>query len=373
MKSITPLELAKKYLEKLGMSSEKAQITLLPSLFKENILFTPMKTHNLVVKNKALDRYTQTHIHIAKSFWPELYSPAQITDYSINHSNTYEEKQNILIIEANIASLLERRSKRITSSIEAYSASGSYKTNSFTLIEASTNKHFATQGSSDQVHIGLHDSSVFKDFRHGILLDDCLLILRYAKKDYLLAICIPSEFCSRYSVITTKKINRNKSDIEQNKYLIEDGNYTRAANETITPEVTPLKPQQPQKGTSRNSSSKPKFTGKASRGIGALEKAGYMCEWNPKHTSFVSEKTSKPYMEPHHLIPISRQNLYKYDIDITPNLICLCPNCHKMIHYGKKHDVEEMLSTFYASRYESLKKSGIDLDKETLFAYYDIF
>jgi len=78
-------------------------------------------------------------------------------------------------------------------------------------------------------------------------------------------------------------------------------------------------------------------------------------------------------MEPHHLIPISNQGLYSNDIDITSNLICLCPTCHKKIHYGIKADVKSMLQAFYAARQKDLKTCGIEIDIDTLFAYYDIY
>lgn len=77
-------------------------------------------------------------------------------------------------------------------------------------------------------------------------------------------------------------------------------------------------------------------------------------------------------MEPHHLIPISLQGYYKHDIDITSNLICLCPNCHKRIHYGTKDDVKKMLTKFHNARQADLKTCGIDIDLITLFAYYNI-
>lgn len=78
-------------------------------------------------------------------------------------------------------------------------------------------------------------------------------------------------------------------------------------------------------------------------------------------------------MEPHHLIPISCQSNYPVNIDITSNLICLCPNCHSKIHYGLKSDIEVMLKKFLAQRKTSLKNDGgIDIDEVTLLAYYNI-
>ena len=77
-------------------------------------------------------------------------------------------------------------------------------------------------------------------------------------------------------------------------------------------------------------------------------------------------------MEPHHLIPISAQELYDQRIDITSNIICLCPSCHKMIHLGKREDVVKMLDRFLSDRKSDLSTCGIDIDINTLLAHYNL-
>lgn len=64
-----------------------------------------------------------------------------------------------------------------------------------------------------------------------------------------------------------------------------------------------------------------------------LMSAGYMCEIDNNHKTFF-DKEGKPYFEAHHIIPLNQQNNYKFELDTLDNLICLCPNCHKAIHYG---------------------------------------
>jgi hypothetical protein len=377
--SISPLELAQKYLQKIGVDKLFVQRALLPSLFEENILFKKMTPDNLVTKNKVGNKFTQTHIYINSGFRNACFTPTQEAAYKSNPvpSNNQNSQQSILVFEANIADLLNRRSKKLSTSVVSKSASQNYAHGTSKLLDASTTKLFNTQGSSIQVHIGIQDDNVFKDFRLGILLDDYLIMLKYANKDCMLAISIPSEFCAKYNISGLSKINRKKNSKSVNEikqYEQNDCDYSSDSNSiTIKAEITPNVPTPAPSGTKRSASNKVKYHGKPSRGKGALDRAKYTCEFDCTHVSFISQKTGENYMEPHHLIPISNQGLYDNDIDITPNLICLCPTCHKQIHYGTKSDVKHMLETFYNSRHVDLKTCGIDIDLDTLFAYYDIY
>ena len=95
----------------------------------------------------------------------------------------------------------------------------------------------------------------------------------------------------------------------------------------------------------------------------ALELAGYVCEFNPEHYTFVAESTQKPYMEGHHAIPMYLQDEFKVSLDVYSNIICLCPICHRKIHFGMKDDRVEMASKIYNERSERLANSGIILSK----------
>ncbi|HDY7447493.1 TPA: HNH endonuclease [Vibrio vulnificus] len=44
---------------------------------------------------------------------------------------------------------------------------------------------------------------------------------------------------------------------------------------------------------------------------------------------FIKRSNGEPYLEVHHIIPLSQGGL-----DSLENVISLCPNCHRKIHFG---------------------------------------
>ena len=64
-------------------------------------------------------------------------------------------------------------------------------------------------------------------------------------------------------------------------------------------------------------------------------------------------------MESHHLIPISFQPNFEYSLDVYSNIVCLCPICHRQIHYGLINDRKKLLSVLFEKREERLINSGI--------------
>lgn len=95
--------------------------------------------------------------------------------------------------------------------------------------------------------------------------------------------------------------------------------------------------------------------------IQTLISADFKCELDNSHDSFIAEKTGKPYMESHHAIPMRQQPHFDNSLDVYANLICLCPICHRKIHYGIRTDRENMIWGVYNRRAERLAKSGIRL------------
>ena len=91
--------------------------------------------------------------------------------------------------------------------------------------------------------------------------------------------------------------------------------------------------------------------------------ADFTCENNGEHQTFISKATGKPYMEGHHLIPIRYQTEFKTSIDVYANVVCLCPNCHRLLHFGTDRDKTYAAEKLFDSRSERLIKSGIDLSK----------
>lgn len=102
-----------------------------------------------------------------------------------------------------------------------------------------------------------------------------------------------------------------------------------------------------------------------------LKRNGYTCEINPSHKTFVSNRTKKNYMETHHIVPLSAQCFYKCKLDSVANISCLCPNCHRIIHYGTWHEKKPLLKKLYNQHIEDLKKSKIEVVSfDEILIYY---
>ena len=95
--------------------------------------------------------------------------------------------------------------------------------------------------------------------------------------------------------------------------------------------------------------------------------ANYECEYK-NHKTF-NKENDKQYIEVHHLIPMKEQNrMITKPLDREENIVCLCPNCHREIHYGKNRNI--IIKALYEKRINKLKKAEIDIDLKTLYSYY---
>ncbi|QXB95978.1 HNH endonuclease signature motif containing protein [Aeromonas sp. FDAARGOS 1406] len=100
----------------------------------------------------------------------------------------------------------------------------------------------------------------------------------------------------------------------------------------------------------------------------ALSKAGYRCEVDNNHPTFKRLNSSLDYTEPHHIIPMSKQDDFEISLDVEENIISLCCNCHKKIHLGQ--GFEDMLEKIYAEREGLLKTVDIDISIADLIQFY---
>ena len=98
----------------------------------------------------------------------------------------------------------------------------------------------------------------------------------------------------------------------------------------------------------------------------------YQCEIDPSHKTFV-KKNGIIYMEGHHLIPMKAQKDFAdVNIDRIENIICLCPNCHRMIHHANTDIKRKLIYRLASERLNSLKGVGINITpKELLERYYN--
>ncbi|MBY0063556.1 HNH endonuclease [Priestia aryabhattai] len=102
----------------------------------------------------------------------------------------------------------------------------------------------------------------------------------------------------------------------------------------------------------------------------ALKKANFICEVSSTHETFLSSVSGKPYVEGHHLIPLSLQDQFELTIDIKENIVALCPNCHRLLHHSTNDDKEKILLKLWTERKNLLSKKGIKVDTPTFLKFY---
>lgn len=95
-----------------------------------------------------------------------------------------------------------------------------------------------------------------------------------------------------------------------------------------------------------------------------IRAAQYMCEYDKGHKTFIAKTTGFQYMEGHHAIPISRQIDFDCSLDVYANVVCLCPVCHRLLHYGEDSIKENVLNKIYFERADRLVQSGIKISAE---------
>ena len=95
-----------------------------------------------------------------------------------------------------------------------------------------------------------------------------------------------------------------------------------------------------------------------------IEASDHKCTLSPEHKTFLAETTNKPYMEGHHIIPLRHQEEFNVSLDVYANVICLCPTCHRMLHYARTEDKLDSLNMIYHERADRLATSGIRLSND---------
>ena len=105
--------------------------------------------------------------------------------------------------------------------------------------------------------------------------------------------------------------------------------------------------------------------------------ANYVCAGNHNHVTFETAK-GRPYMEGHHLIPCTYSNTKHFwenhgvNIDCQANIVCLCPTCHRQIHYGADTAKQALIKSLYKIKRQELKSVGLILTEEELLKLYSI-
>jgi 5-methylcytosine-specific restriction protein A len=103
----------------------------------------------------------------------------------------------------------------------------------------------------------------------------------------------------------------------------------------------------------------------------ALRAAEHRCEADCTNEPFIASATGLPYIEAHHLVPLSQQDGFlEASLDVPANVVALCATCHAKIHLGIKGVREPMIATLHAKRTERLSTCGIECDLPRLNRMY---
>ncbi len=102
----------------------------------------------------------------------------------------------------------------------------------------------------------------------------------------------------------------------------------------------------------------------------ALQDAGFVCELDAEHWTFESRASSRPYVEAHHLVPMSKQHLFDVSLDVTANIVCLCATCHRLLHFGKPTARNTSIKKLYKVRSKVLSAREIKVKANELLNYY---
>jgi predicted HNH restriction endonuclease len=166
-----------------------------------------------------------------------------------------------------------------------------------------------------------------------------------------------------------KELGDNKNQDFDIRTLLDDADANHITTNDILKEVIESVVYEPKIKQEKVISEKSAYARDPEIAKRCIVLSNYKCNLDGDHESFITKK-GKPYMEAHHLIPISYQDYFDYSLDVEANIISLCPNCHRKLHYGS--DIKSELEKIYKDRIQNLRKSGLDISIEELFKIYGL-
>lgn len=106
----------------------------------------------------------------------------------------------------------------------------------------------------------------------------------------------------------------------------------------------------------------------------AIKQSVYKCNVDNNHKTFESKKTKRDFMEAHHLIPMNKaKDVFKQqniNIDCIENLVSLCPNCHRAVHYGSNQVKKEILKNLFKLKNVEYQKIKLNISFDELLKMY---
>lgn len=103
----------------------------------------------------------------------------------------------------------------------------------------------------------------------------------------------------------------------------------------------------------------------------AKELNNWSCEIDTNHKTFIDQH-QRPYVEGHHLVPMATQDDFDYTVDFAANITCLCPTCHRQIHYAIPDQKSPLIEILYEKRHHIYADFGISISKDRLMQYYGV-
>jgi len=108
-----------------------------------------------------------------------------------------------------------------------------------------------------------------------------------------------------------------------------------------------------------------------------LANSKYRCVADNSHITFNTAKGDQ-YMEGHHLIPCTYSNAQYFwktkgrNIDCAENIVCLCPTCHRKIHFGSSDEKRVLIKLLYEKQITKLSDANIAISLDELYALYGV-
>ena len=84
--------------------------------------------------------------------------------------------------------------------------------------------------------------------------------------------------------------------------------------------------------------------------LSRMQLSDFTCENDPEHPLFISRFRGVPFVEAHHLIPMSLQGEFSESLDTIHNVFCLCPFCHRAVHHAENRVARDILNSLSSKR-----------------------
>ncbi|PKM79584.1 MAG: hypothetical protein CVU89_17460 [Firmicutes bacterium HGW-Firmicutes-14] len=143
------------------------------------------------------------------------------------------------------------------------------------------------------------------------------------------------KFTKVYSMVDTKKVQKKSDELDSNGQPISIEEYNERLREEIFKSGNTNKKERLArlKMAPRKPASFVAYSLQYKRNpdviVEVLERAKGICEECGNPAPFIRTSDGTPYLEVHHIIPLSKDGE-----DTVENGVALCPNCHRKAHFG---------------------------------------